>query len=84
MLVRAPLLISHNTDSVSEQSTGHHPTVNLVGYVWQLCESSHLSQSATDLVLSHGGTNSQSNTTPHLGNGLAGVVNRIQIPFQVL
>ena len=42
----------HNTARVSEQSTRHHPTASRVGYIRQQCESSHLSQSATDVVLS--------------------------------
>ena len=42
----------HNTASVSEHSTRHHPTASHVGYICQQCESSHLSQSAMDLVLS--------------------------------
>ena len=42
----------HSTVCVSEQSTGHHPSVSRVGYIRQQCESSHLSQLATDLVLS--------------------------------
>lgn len=42
----------HNTARLSEQSTRHHPTVSCVGYIRQQCETSHLSQSATDLVLS--------------------------------
>ena len=32
----------------------------------------------------HEETNPQSHTNPHLENGLAGVVNRIEIPFQAL
>ena len=42
----------HNSVSVSQQHTGHHPTVGRVGYIRQQCERSHLSQTATDLVLS--------------------------------
>ena len=41
----------HNTASVSEQFTGHHNTVSHVGYVCQQCEGSHLSQTATNLII---------------------------------
>ena len=53
MVSKAPhsTVTRHNTVSVSEQSTGHHPSVGHVGYIRQRCESSHFSQSATDLVL---------------------------------
>ena len=37
---------------MSEQSTGHHTTVSHVDYIRQQCEDSHLSQTATNLVLS--------------------------------
>ena len=42
----------HDTVSVSEQPTGHHTTVSRVGYIRQQCEGSHLSQTATNFVLS--------------------------------
>ena len=47
-----PTVTKHNANSMSEQSARHHPTVSRVGYIRQQCESSHLSQTATDLVLS--------------------------------
>ena len=47
-----PTVTKHNANSMSEQSARHHPTVSHVGYIRQQCESSHLSQTATDLVLS--------------------------------
>ena len=46
-----PTVTKHNANSMSEQSARHHPTVSRVGYIRQQCESSHLSQTATDLVL---------------------------------
>jgi len=47
-----PTVTRHNADSVPEQSTRYHPTVSCVGYICQHCEGTHLSQTATDLVLS--------------------------------
>jgi len=42
----------HNTASESEQSIGHHTTVSSMGFICQQCECSHLSQTATNLLLS--------------------------------
>ena len=47
-----PTVTKHNANSMSEPSARHHPTVSRVGYIRQQSESSHLSQTATDLVLS--------------------------------
>ena len=47
-----PIVTRHNPTSVSEQSARYHPVVSRVGYICQQCEGSHLSQTATDLVLS--------------------------------
>ena len=47
-----PAVTRDNANSMSEQSTRHHPTVSCVGYIRKQCEGSHLSQTATDLVLS--------------------------------
>ena len=44
-----PSVTRDNASSTSEQSARHHPTVSCIR---QQCEGSHLSQTATDLVLS--------------------------------
>ena len=72
----------YSSASVPEHSTRHHPTVSR----WVISGNNvNTFLNQLQISFSHlGGTNPQDHTTPLLENGLAGVVNGIEIPFQAL
>ncbi|XP_065918856.1 integrase/recombinase xerD homolog [Dysidea avara] len=76
-----PTVSRHNTASVSEQSTGHHPTISCVGYIRQQCEGSHLSQTATDLVLSSWRDRSTKSYNSSFGKWASWCAERNRNPF---
>lgn len=72
-----------NPVSVSQQSSRHNISISCKGCIKDTCQSGKLLDTATDLVLScpHGKTSPHNHTIPSSINGLAGVWNRIEIPF---
>ena len=88
MLVRAPILIPQSPDTIQPVCQNNLPDIIPQLAVWAI--SANSVKAATFLkqlqILSshHGGTDRQSHTIPHLGNGLAGVLDGIEIHFQDL
>jgi len=85
MLVRVPILIPQSPDTIQpEKSTGHHTTVSRMGYICNNVKAATFLRQQQTSFSHHGGTSLTNRTTPLSVNGLAGVVKRIEIPFQVL
>ena len=60
------------------------PTTGRMAYLRERYRSQQLSEEATDLMLSPGELKQTSPTTHYLPNGIAGVLNGVQIPFLLL
>jgi len=88
MLVRVPILIPQSLDTIQPVCQFNLPDIIPQLAVWVI--SANNAKAATflrQLQISschHGETNPQSHTIPPSGNGLAGVLNGTEIPFQAL
>jgi len=88
MLVRVPILIPQSPDTIQPVCQNNLPDIIPQLAVWVISANNvkaatFLRQQQTSFS-HHGETSLTNHTTPHSVNGLAGVVNGIEIPFQVL
>ena len=87
-LVRVPLLISVPSEVIQPVCQNHLPDVIPQLAVWAIsgrdASVATFQEQLQTLSCPHGGTNHQSHMIPASVNGLAGVVNGIEIPFVVL
>jgi len=71
-----------NAESSGAGSTGANPPASHVAYLWEKFSNSSFSEEASSLL--PGGPSQASHMTRISGNGLAGVLNEVPIPFQDL
>ena len=76
-----PTITEGNPAGMPEQPSRHHTSVSCVSCPKDRCQSSLLSEVATDLVASSWRQKSSSHTTPPSISGLAGMRSGIEIRF---
>ena len=76
--------LSSQSDNIALRSTGSHPPASCVVYLGKDTETRSFQRKLPHSCLSHGELRPTDLTTHSLASGIAGVVQGVQIPFQVL